>query len=84
MQHAGYLFGAIAAFVAIFLVASPERFFKRQSKSKKIVGAGYWGNYNSVEGESKEHGYIESVIYASKDQSLAGSETYAKGWGVKE
>jgi len=84
MQHVGYLFGAIAAFVAIFLVASPERFFRRQTKSKKIVGASYWGSYDSAKSENKEHGHIESIIYPSKDHSIAGSETYARGWGVKE
>ncbi len=83
MQHVGYLFGAIAAFVAIFLIASPERFFKRQCKSKKLVGPSYWGSYHN-ESENKEHGYIESIIYPTKDQSLVGSDTYARGRGVKE
>jgi hypothetical protein len=84
MQYFGYLFGAIATFVAIFLVASPERFFKPQSKSKKIVGPSYWGNYIDSQTENTEHTRIESVIYPSKDQAIVGSETYARGWGVKE
>ena len=45
MQHIGYLFAAIAAFIAIFLIASPNRFFKAPGKRKKIVGPSYWGNY---------------------------------------
>ncbi len=84
MQHFGYLLGAIATFVAIFLVASPERFFKPKSKSKKIVGPSYWGNYTSTESENEDHKCIESIVYVSKDQALVGSETYARGWGVKE
>jgi hypothetical protein len=84
MQYTGYLFGAIAAFVAIFLVASPERFFKSQNKRKKIVGPSYWGNYSNIEEELEEHKCIESIVYPSKDPTLAGSSTYAKGWGVKE
>lgn len=46
--------------------------------------ASYWGTYNNGESENKEHGYIESIVYPSKEQSLVGSETYARGWGVKE
>ena len=80
----GYLCGAIAAFVAIFLVASPERFFRPQTKSKKIVGSGYWGSYDGAEKKNTDKGYIECVVYPVKERGVVGSETYARGWGVKE
>lgn len=84
MQQFGYLLGAIAAFVAIFLIATPERFFKPASKRKKIVGPSYWGNYTDATEEAEEHKIIESIVYPGRDQGIVGSETYARGWGVKE
>lgn len=84
MQQVGYLLGAVAAFVAFFLIASPERFFRRQIKKKKTVGPSYWGNYHDNENTDDQYQCIESVVYSNKDQAIVGSETYARGWGVKE
>jgi len=84
MQYVGYLFGAIAAFIAIVMIAMPERFFKREVEKKKIVGPSYWGNYTDNNIEPEEYKCIESTIYPGKDPVIVGSTTYAQGRGVKE
>lgn len=85
MEYLSYFFEAVAAALLLMVVAMPHRIFVTNHEKKKVVGPSYWGNYHYAPPEiSDEMKRIEVTVHKRRDTVIGGSESYARGRGVKE